>query len=104
MTPSAETNSVVINQSPQNPLGQLIGTPIQVNQPTSVQPTIDIAASQNPSHPTFHINFGKVLASIMFGLQVYGAESASPNATQFLTNPTNLSNIVSGFSSIWVTK
>jgi len=72
--------------------------------PTVPSAPIDIVASQTPSHPHFHINFGKVLATALLGLQVYAAESQSTSAGQFLSSPQNITNIVNGFASIWVTQ
>lgn len=64
---------------------------------------IDIAASQNPAHPNFHISFGQVLASAMLGLAVYSAQDHAIGGTSaFFEDPRNLSSIVSGFTAIWV--
>ncbi len=72
--------------------------------PPADNSVIDIQASKDSTHPHFHFNLGKVLSSVVLGLEVWGAESQATNAQTFLSNPQNLSNIVSGFSSIWVTK
>lgn len=71
--------------------------------PTAPSAPIDIPASKDSAHPNFHINFGKVLATALLGLEVYAAESQASSASAFLTNPNNLKNIVQGFASIWVT-
>ena len=99
MTP-ADPNTTTINQGNQKLSGNINVPQVQI---PSTNPTtqINIEASKNPSHPQFHINFGKVLATVMLGLGTYNAEQQNGNATNFLTNPTNLQNIIGGFASIW---
>jgi hypothetical protein len=73
----------------------------EITNPTA---PINVAASTDSTHPDHAFNLGKVLATVLFGLQVYSAVQQSASTTGFFTNPSNAANLINGFTSIWVTK
>lgn len=62
----------------------------------------EINSSKDSTHPDFHLNFGKILSTVLLGLQVFNA--AKGGASTFFTSPQNDAQLVSGFASIWITK
>ncbi len=63
---------------------------------------INLAASQDPSHPSFGEELGKILGTVVLGATIAGAATTPGGALGLLTNPTALANIISGFVNIWV--
>lgn len=66
-------------------------------------PTLNIAASQDTTHPQHNFHLAQILATVFLGLTTYAAVQKG-GAKQTLTDPATLAQVAEGFTNIWVTQ